>query len=189
MNTHKWICYLRGVNNEDLSYLFKKVVFYLHSSFQNPVRCTFCIIRRTLPATLWNSGTGMGRVRNNDRGPLQSPNSTTNPNPTHVKITPFTSRRRPSVKETIVLISLRRGSIYVNGWPFVKDLTKKSINGGQGNHNRRTSIREWFRRYRSAIEIDYPVYTFIDDHLTRRSQEQARGGFEIYQGRDFGSIG
>lgn len=32
---------MRGVNNEDLSYLFKKVVFYLHSSFQNPVRCTF----------------------------------------------------------------------------------------------------------------------------------------------------
>lgn len=36
--THKWICYLRGVNNEDLSYLIKKVVFILHLSFQNPVR-------------------------------------------------------------------------------------------------------------------------------------------------------
>jgi hypothetical protein len=39
--THKWICYLRGVNNEDLSYLIKKVVFVLHSSFQNPTRGTF----------------------------------------------------------------------------------------------------------------------------------------------------
>ena len=38
--THKWICYVRGVNNEDLSYLIEKVVFTLHSSFTNPVRCT-----------------------------------------------------------------------------------------------------------------------------------------------------
>jgi hypothetical protein len=38
--THKWICYVRGVNNEDLSYLIEKVVFNLHSSFTNPVRCT-----------------------------------------------------------------------------------------------------------------------------------------------------
>lgn len=36
--THKWICYVRGVNNEDLSYLIEKVVFTLHSSFTNPVR-------------------------------------------------------------------------------------------------------------------------------------------------------
>lgn len=32
-NTHKWICYVRGVNNEDLSYLIRKVEFVLHSSF------------------------------------------------------------------------------------------------------------------------------------------------------------
>jgi YEATS domain-containing protein 4 len=38
--THKWICYVRGVNNEDLSYLIEKVVFTLHTSFTNPVRCT-----------------------------------------------------------------------------------------------------------------------------------------------------
>lgn len=38
--THRWICYVRGVNNEDLSYLIKKVVFKLHSSFQNPIKCT-----------------------------------------------------------------------------------------------------------------------------------------------------
>ena len=37
--THKWICYVRGHNNEDLSYLISKVVFTLHSSFTNPVRC------------------------------------------------------------------------------------------------------------------------------------------------------
>lgn len=37
--THKWICYVRGVNNEDLSYLIEKVVFTLHSSFTNPIRC------------------------------------------------------------------------------------------------------------------------------------------------------
>ena len=36
--THKWICYVRGVNNEDLSYLIEKVTFTLHASFTNPVR-------------------------------------------------------------------------------------------------------------------------------------------------------
>ena len=36
--THKWICYVRGVNNEDLSYLIEKVDFILHSSFEKPIR-------------------------------------------------------------------------------------------------------------------------------------------------------
>jgi hypothetical protein len=36
--THKWTCYVRGLNaNEDLSYI-KKVVFELHESFTNPIR-------------------------------------------------------------------------------------------------------------------------------------------------------
>ena len=36
--THQWICYVRGLNNEDLSYLIEKVIFVLHSSFDNPNR-------------------------------------------------------------------------------------------------------------------------------------------------------
>jgi len=36
--SHKWVCYVRGVNNEDLSYFIKKVVFTLHPSFKIPVR-------------------------------------------------------------------------------------------------------------------------------------------------------
>jgi YEATS domain-containing protein 4 len=36
--THKWTCYVRGLNaNEDLSYI-SKVVFELHESFANPIR-------------------------------------------------------------------------------------------------------------------------------------------------------
>lgn len=45
--THKWICYVRGVNNEDLSYLLEKVVFTLHSSFTNPVRGTASLTQRS----------------------------------------------------------------------------------------------------------------------------------------------
>lgn len=37
-NTHRWHLYLRGIDDEDLSYLFSKVVFTLHSSFANPIR-------------------------------------------------------------------------------------------------------------------------------------------------------
>jgi YEATS domain-containing protein 4 len=36
--THKWVCYIRGVNGEDISYFIKKVVFSLHPSFPNPKR-------------------------------------------------------------------------------------------------------------------------------------------------------
>lgn len=36
--SHKWVCYIRGVNNEDLSYFIRKVVFTLHPSFKNPIR-------------------------------------------------------------------------------------------------------------------------------------------------------
>ena len=38
--THRWSIYLRGVDNEDLSYLISKVVISLHVSFANPVRGT-----------------------------------------------------------------------------------------------------------------------------------------------------
>lgn len=37
-STHKWICYLRGHNNEDISYFVSKVTFTLHSTFENSVR-------------------------------------------------------------------------------------------------------------------------------------------------------
>ena len=37
-HTHKWTCYLRGPNGEDLSVCIQKVVFQLHPSFTQPVR-------------------------------------------------------------------------------------------------------------------------------------------------------
>ena len=36
--SHKWVVYVRGSNNEDISYFIKEVVFTLHSSFENNVR-------------------------------------------------------------------------------------------------------------------------------------------------------
>lgn len=36
--THQWTLYLRGANNEDLSVCIQKVVFQLHTSFQQPLR-------------------------------------------------------------------------------------------------------------------------------------------------------
>ena len=36
--THKWTVFLRGCQNEDLSYFIKKVVFTLHNSFEKPKR-------------------------------------------------------------------------------------------------------------------------------------------------------
>eukprot|EP01083_Nonionella_stella_P039628 107753_1 len=34
----RWTVYVRGIENEDLSYLIKKVVFYLHESYDEPIR-------------------------------------------------------------------------------------------------------------------------------------------------------
>lgn len=36
--THKWSIFVRGADNEDLSYMISKVVITLHMSFANPVR-------------------------------------------------------------------------------------------------------------------------------------------------------
>lgn len=36
--THKWCVYVRGINNEDISYFVKEVVFTLHATFENNVR-------------------------------------------------------------------------------------------------------------------------------------------------------
>ncbi|KAK9841150.1 hypothetical protein WJX74_000821 [Apatococcus lobatus] len=36
--SHKWTVYVRGLKNEDLSHVIKKVTFYLHPSFNNPAR-------------------------------------------------------------------------------------------------------------------------------------------------------
>jgi len=37
-HTHKWTIFVRGINNEDLSYFIKKVQFRLHETYQNPLR-------------------------------------------------------------------------------------------------------------------------------------------------------
>jgi len=39
--THRWLTYVRGPHNEDLSYLIRKVVFVLHESFDQPKRGSF----------------------------------------------------------------------------------------------------------------------------------------------------
>ena len=39
--THKWICFVRGPSNEDLSYFIRKVVILLHSSFEKSKRGTW----------------------------------------------------------------------------------------------------------------------------------------------------
>jgi YEATS domain-containing protein 4 len=37
-STHKWSLYLRGPNDEDISYCIAKVIFQLHPSFAQPIR-------------------------------------------------------------------------------------------------------------------------------------------------------
>lgn len=36
--THRWTIFVRGLENEDMSYFIKSVTFQLHPSFENPVR-------------------------------------------------------------------------------------------------------------------------------------------------------
>jgi YEATS domain-containing protein 4 len=51
--SHKWCVYVRGLNNEDISYFVKEVVFTLHSSFENNVR-----VVNKWPFELYESGWG-----------------------------------------------------------------------------------------------------------------------------------
>ena len=37
-HTHCWTLYVRGLNNEDISYYVDRVEFKLHESFQPPIR-------------------------------------------------------------------------------------------------------------------------------------------------------
>ncbi|KAK5671395.1 NuA4 histone H4 acetyltransferase complex and the SWR1 complex subunit [Batrachochytrium dendrobatidis] len=37
-HTHKWAVYVRGINDEDLSYCIKRVLIKLHESFESPNR-------------------------------------------------------------------------------------------------------------------------------------------------------
>ena len=37
-HTHRWTVMVKGLNNEDLSYYIKKVVFKLHETYPNPLR-------------------------------------------------------------------------------------------------------------------------------------------------------
>lgn len=39
--THRWSIYVRGADNEDLSYMLSKVMITLHASFTNPVRSMY----------------------------------------------------------------------------------------------------------------------------------------------------
>lgn len=51
--SHRWTVYVRGATNEDLSVMVKRVVFQLHSSFNNPTR-----IVESPPFELSESGWG-----------------------------------------------------------------------------------------------------------------------------------
>jgi len=37
-HSHKWMVYVRGAMNQDISYAVSKVIFTLHPSFEVPVR-------------------------------------------------------------------------------------------------------------------------------------------------------
>lgn len=37
-HTHRWTVYIKGADDEDISYYVKKVVFKLHESFVTPLR-------------------------------------------------------------------------------------------------------------------------------------------------------
>ena len=41
IKSHKWTVHVRGADNENLNWLFEKVVFNLHDSFQNPARVVY----------------------------------------------------------------------------------------------------------------------------------------------------
>lgn len=77
--THRWSIYLRGVGNEDLSYMISKVVISLHVSFANPVRGALIYLPigyltvsnvnasqncSTNGAAVRGDGARLGRVRN-----------------------------------------------------------------------------------------------------------------------------
>jgi len=51
--SHKWSVYVRGINNEDISYFVKEVEFTLHASFDNYVR-----VVKKWPFELYESGWG-----------------------------------------------------------------------------------------------------------------------------------
>ena len=36
--SHKWVCFVKGYNGEDISHYISRVVFTLHPTFNNPVR-------------------------------------------------------------------------------------------------------------------------------------------------------
>lgn len=60
-HSHKWTVYLRGLENEDLSYFIEKVSFTLHHSFAEPVRGAsrfraFTAQRPVAAATKFQSG-------------------------------------------------------------------------------------------------------------------------------------
>lgn len=51
--SHKWVVYVRGLNNEDISYFIKEVAFTLHASFENHVR-----VVNKYPFELYEAGWG-----------------------------------------------------------------------------------------------------------------------------------
>uniref|UniRef100_K3X910 YEATS domain-containing protein n=1 Tax=Globisporangium ultimum (strain ATCC 200006 / CBS 805.95 / DAOM BR144) TaxID=431595 RepID=K3X910_GLOUD len=69
--THRWSIYVRGVDNEDLSYMVSKVVITLHMSFANPVRdiladdtaCYVCTVLTEPPYEVTEFGWGEFETR------------------------------------------------------------------------------------------------------------------------------
>ena len=153
---------MRGVNNEDLSYLFKKVVFYLHSSFQNPIRCTHFPNFRNLQPSLRNPITRLGWVRNHDRAPFQPSIPSNSPNSTHATTPSLTSRRRPSIQKAIMFISLRRSRFHVNGRALEKDHWEKGINGRQSDSLRVATIIKRFCSNWPATQVYHAILSPYD---------------------------
>ncbi len=56
-HSHKWMVFVRGASNQDISYAISKVVFTLHPSFDEPVRGELEVVVGTS-----GSGSGSGSV-------------------------------------------------------------------------------------------------------------------------------
>jgi len=53
-HTHRWTVYVKGINDEDISYYVKRIQFKLHESFQQPTRSkyTWGVVTARIP---WRS--------------------------------------------------------------------------------------------------------------------------------------
>lgn len=126
----------------------------------------------------------MGRVWNNDRNSFSPSYRTTYSNITYAQVASHSSRRRPNIEKTSVLISLWWDCFYGNGWAYSENFGKEKINVIKKYRCRGTSRLKWFRSRWSTFEFDNTLFPTIDSYWSWRSQKQAVGGIKIYKRGD-----